>query len=175
MKKLLPFFLMAFVSLFIYSCDNNDDVVVQPGTDTYPVAYDINNAVFTRNTDYEYVYNKQFTNALVESDMVLIYMHVGDTNNNSPIWKLLPYTIYTQNNDPIECSFDFSKFDFAIYINSTLNLTNNMSYVNGNNFRLVVIPASTGQSAKAAAPVDYKDYNSVIKYYNIDESKIKAL
>lgn len=178
MKKILPFLLMAFVGLFAYNCDNNDDVtpVNTVDYDTYSVAYDITPS-FTRVSDNLYRYTDDFNSPLVESDVVLIYMQNG-TDGGSPVWKLLPYTYYVgnANNDAVDYLFDFSKFAITININSTptLSLTANPTYYQGKKFRVVVVPAKTGTSKNASAAVDYADYNSVIKYYHIDESKIKT-
>ncbi|ROH95605.1 hypothetical protein [Chryseobacterium daecheongense] len=173
MKKFLPFLVLAFVSLFIFSCDDNNDDVVYEDHDTYSVAYDITPTFSKVNTNL-YEYNDAFNTPLVESDVVLIYLQTGVTNNNSPIWKLLPYTFYVgnANNDEVDYTFDFSKYDIGIYVNSTstLNLDTNSTYYTNKRFRVVIVPASTGKNAS----VDYNDYNAVIKYYNIDESKIKT-
>lgn len=176
MRKILPILTLAFASFFIYSCDNNDDEVVQiEDQDTYGIAYDINNANFTRINSTLYQYTNEFVDPLVESDVVLIYTQTG-TSNNSPVWKLMPYTFYVNNanDDNIEYTFDFSKFDIAINVNSTptLNLDSNPTYYSGKRFRVVVVPAKTGKNASAA--VDHNDYNAVIKFYGIDESKIKV-
>lgn len=174
MKKFLPILLVAFVSLFIFSCDDNNDNGPYQDNDTIATAYDITNASFVKQNSNLYRYTNQFNTPLIQSDVVLIYMQT-DTSNGSPVWKLLPYTYYVgnANNDAVDYTFDFSKYDIAIYVNSTstFNLDNNSSYYTGKRFRVVVVPANTGKNAS----VDYKDYNSVIKYYNIDESKIKVL
>lgn len=158
------------LSFFVVSCDNNDDVVVQPGEDTYSVAFDMT-PTFTKQNSNLYVYNRSFDGPLVESDVVLIYLQTGTTNNGSTIWRLLPYTFYTNNanNDVVDYGFDFSKFDISIDISGTLNLDSNPSFYTNQRFRVVLVPAKTGKGAN----VDYNDYNSVIKFYNIDESKIK--
>lgn len=176
MRKFLPILTLAFASFFIYSCDNNDDDIVQvEDNDTYGTAYDINNANFARVNSNLYEYTNTFNDPLIESDVVLIYMQTG-TTNNSPVWKLMPYTFYVNNanNDEVEYTFDFSKFDIAININSTasLNLDTNPSYFTGKRFRVVVVPAATGPSSKGT--VDYSNYNEVVKLYGIDESKIKV-
>ncbi|AZB30921.1 hypothetical protein [Chryseobacterium balustinum] len=171
MKKIIPFLMLAFVSIFTVSCDNDDDIVEVPvDYDTYSTAYDIA-PNFTRVNSSLYEYVDEFTKPLVESDVVLVYMQTDTTNNGSPIWKLLPYTFFTNNanNDEVDYGFDFSKFDFSITVNSTLNLDTNSSYYTNKKFRVVTVPAKSGKNGG----VDYNDYNSVIKFYNIDESKIK--
>jgi len=180
MKKILLFLFLGAVGFTAYSCDNSDDTVVQ-GTDydTINQSFDISPS-FTKIDDNLYRWS-DFKSPLVQSDMVLIYMQVG-TDGGSPIWKLLPYTRYVgnANNDAVDYIFEFSKFAATININSTaaFSLTANPSYYQNKNFRVLILPANgtgTGgaKMAKGTA-VDYNDYKSVIKYYNIDESKIKA-
>jgi len=173
MKKIIPILMLAFVSMFIYSCDNDDEVIQVPDEDTYSVAYDIT-PTFTKTNTNLYQFDDAFVTPLVESDVVLIYLQTGLTTNNSPIWRLLPYTFFVNNanNDEVDYSFDFNKFGIRINVNSTptLNLDNNSNYYTNKRFRVVVVPAKTGKNAS----VDYNDYNSVIKFYNIDESKIKT-
>ncbi|WP_370898662.1 hypothetical protein [Chryseobacterium gossypii] len=171
MKKILPILLLAFVGLFIYSCDD-DDNGNYVDHDTFSVAYDIT-PTFSKVNSNLYEYNDAFNTPLEQSDVVLVYLQTGLTNNNSPIWKLLPYTYYVNNpnNDEVDYAFDFSRYDIAINVNSTstLNLDTNSTYYTNKRFRVIIVPASTGTSK-----MNYSDYNSVIKFYNIDESKIKT-
>jgi len=173
MRKFLPLLMLAFVSLFIFSCDNNDNEDVVVTEDTYATAYDIA-PTFSRSTSNLYQFSDEFNSPLVESDVVLIYMQTG-VANGSPIWRLLPYTFFVDNatNDEVDYSFDFSKFDIQINVNSTptLNLDSNSTYYAGKRFRVVVVPAKTGKSS--VNNVDHNDYNAVVKYYGIDEAKIK--
>ncbi|NIF07628.1 hypothetical protein F3J23_19575 [Chryseobacterium sp. Tr-659] len=180
MKKILPFILLAGIGFLAYSCDRSDDVVVQQGQDTYSTAYDII-PKFNKQDSFTYHFDDAFKSPLLESDVVLIYLQTGLTTNGAPIWKLLTYTEYPNNGaDKVEYSYDFSKVDIGIDVRSTngVNLDNNPSYYTNKKFRVVIVPAKTGTSNKSATAsagvVDYSDYNSVIKYYNIDESKIKT-
>ncbi|UKB84515.1 hypothetical protein LF887_02365 [Chryseobacterium sp. MEBOG06] len=178
MKKILLFLFLGAVGFTAYSCDKDDDVVVQQGQDTINQAFDIS-PTFTKVSDNLYRWKDNFNSPLVQSDMVLIYMQIG-TEGGAPIWKLLPYTYYVGNvnNDAVDYIYEFTKNSATININSTntFSLTANPSYYQNQNFRVLILPANgtgTGKSAKGNA-VDYNDYKSVIKYYNIDESKIKT-
>ncbi|MEJ5052477.1 hypothetical protein WH221_21810 [Chryseobacterium culicis] len=180
MKKILLFLFLGAVGFTAYSCDNSDDVVVAKDYDTINQSFDIS-PTFTRVSDNLYRWSDDFNSPLVQSDMVLIYMQNG-TDGDSPVWKLLPYTSYVgnANNDAVDYIFDFSKYAATININSTntFSLTANPTYYQNKKFRVLILPANgTGTGgAKAAkgSAVDYNDYKSVIKYYNIDESKIKT-
>lgn len=180
MKKILLFLFLGTVGFTAYSCDNSDDVVQGTDYDTINQSFDISPS-FTRVDDNLYRWTDDFNSPLVQSDMVLIYMQIG-TDGGSPTWKLLPYTRYVgnANNDAVDYIFEFSKFAATININSTaaFSLTANPSYYQNKNFRVLILPANgTGTGGAKAAKgnvVDYNDYKSVIKYYNIDESKIKT-
>ncbi|PTT36791.1 hypothetical protein DBR28_10580 [Chryseobacterium sp. HMWF028] len=182
MKKILLFLFLGAVGFTAYSCDNSDDTVVQgKDYDTISQSFDIS-PTFTRVNDNLYRWSDNFNNPLVQSDMVLVYMQVGN-NGGSPVWRLLPYTYYVgnANNDAVDYINEFSKAGVTININSTntFSLTANPSYYQNKNFRVLILPANgtgTGGAkvASKSSAVDYNDYKSVIKYYNIDESKIKT-
>ena len=116
--------------------------------------------------------------------MVLIYMQIG-MDGDSPVWKLLPYTYYVcvgnANNDAVDYIYEFSKYAATININSsnTFSLTANPSYYQNKKnseflFFLQTEQELVVQKWLKGTAVDYNDYKSVIKYYNIDESKIKT-
>ncbi|SDJ86740.1 hypothetical protein [Chryseobacterium jejuense] len=180
MRKILPLILLAGVGFLTYSCDNsnNDPVVVNPGqdNDTVGVAFDAY-PLFKKVKNNLYQSQQTFQKQLVSADMVLIYIQVDGTND-TPVWRLLPYTRYADDGSPVDYSYDFSKVDVLFSVNSTLDLSlpANSGFYTNKRFRVVIIPADMAKSAKSAAPtVDYSDYNSVIKQYKIDESKIKTL
>lgn len=160
--------MLAFFGLAIMSCSSDDDDQVYVDNDTYPVAYDLNNVSFEWvNNSFQIA--RTFNNPLIESDMLLIYMQVGNTNNNSPIWQQIPYTMYLSDGHEVDYNFDFSRFDFVIYAGGTFTLT--PEFTQNKTFRVLVIPASTGKTSE----VNYSDYNSVINYYKIDDSNPVSL
>ncbi|MEG0928355.1 hypothetical protein [Chryseobacterium sp.] len=181
MKKILPFILLAGIGFLSYSCDNsnNDPVVVNPGqdNDTVGLAFDAY-PIFTKAPDNNRLFQSKqlFKNPLVKSDVVLIYMQVDGTND-TPVWRILPYTRFAPDGSPVDYSYDFSKFDVVFSVNSTMDLTTsaNSVYYTNKRFRVVIVPADPAAKSTAAAAVDYSNYNSVIKHYKIDESKIKTL
>lgn len=181
MKKILPFILLAGIGFLSYSCDNKDDVIVQgQDSDTISQAFDVI-PNFSKINNNLFQFTGALKSTLQQSDVVLVYLQVDSTtNDNSPIWRLLPYTFYTLNtNTAVDYTFDFSKYDVRFNVNSTLDLStsaNSIFYTN-KKFRVVIVPANTSGAAAGnkSIKVDYSDYNSVIKYYNIDESKIKNI
>ncbi len=172
MKKLLFLLSMSILAITVFSCRSNDNNV---DNDTYPVALNIqenfqNSTGSTAN--YLYGIHKSFTQPLGANDVVLIYRQ--DSSSGTSVWKLLPKSYYfTQG--VLDYHFDFTRNDIQIYADANFDMNAMDSnfkntYLNNQVFRVVLIPAS-GKNAS----IKYDDYDAVIKYYKIDESKIQNL
>ena len=173
MKK---YFLLALMGVFsfgaIVSCDRNEDVIVQDN-DTYSVVLDINNVNFAIDpaNNQSASIKRSFTKPLVDTDVVLIYRKAGSTTDGSPVWQSIPRSIYFDSN-VLDYDFDFSRNDIMIYADGNYALSTTPEYVMSQTFRVVLVPASQGGKN---ANVDYSDYNSVIRYFKIDDTKVKTL
>ncbi len=170
MKKYFTLLLLAIFGLTVVSCVREKETYIQDN-DTYPVVLDITNANFMYNVQYGYHISRSFTKPLVDTDIVLIYRRVGSTNG-SPVWQSIPITFYLDNGKEFDYNFDFSKYNIMIYANGNYDITTTPQFMINQTFRVVLIPASYGGKN---TNIDYSDYNSVIKYFNIDDSKIKKL
>ena len=163
--------LMAIFSFAAGSCDTrNDDVIVQDN-DTYPVVLDLNNVSFSNDAENGYNINRSFTKPLISTDVVLIYRKAGSASDGSPVWQSLPRTLYLNDGNELDYDFDFSRNDIMIYANGNYDISTTMQYLNNQTFRVVLVPASAGGKN---ANVDYNDYESVIKYFKIDDSKVQG-
>ena len=171
MKKYFTLLLMAIFSFAAVSCDNrNDDVIVQDN-DTYPVVLDINNVNFSNDVTNGYFINRSFTTPLVNTDVVLIFRKAASASDGSAVWQSIPRTLYLDAGNELDYDFDFSRNDIMIYANGNYDISTTPQYLNGQTFRVVLVPASTGGKN---ANVDYSDYKSVVKYFKIDDSKVKG-
>ncbi|PJJ64082.1 MULTISPECIES: hypothetical protein [Chryseobacterium] len=171
MKKFFPLLLLAFVSLFIFSCDDNDNNnAPYQDNDTYSQMRDVTGSFNSGN-------NYAFTQGIniQSTDVVLVYRKA----NNA--WQQLPYTWYLDPSTSaaprkFDYNFVFDSQNVQIRIDnpnfslSTMSSTEVGNYLNNQTFRIVLVPASPAKGA--AATVDYSDYNAVVKYYNLDESKV---
>lgn len=169
MKKFLPILLLAFVSLFIFSCDNNDDA----DSDTVAVMKDATGTFSSGNN---------FTLGLdinIEgTDVVLVYRRVGN------VWQIIPKTYYLDDvqNLPtgreLDYNFDFTSQDVEIRTTANFNQATQMTgtetnqYLTNQTFRIVLVPANAAGKASKSASVDYNDYNAVVKYYNLNDSNV---
>ena len=168
MKKIIPFLMLAFVSVFTVSCDNDDDVVQYVDNDTVAGVIEITRS-FQYNSATDQHYINQSINIL-PSDMVLVY-RLKDLSGSNNVWEQIPKTIYLNNGNELDYDFDFTKNDVQIYIGGTYDVTTTPAYYNNQKFRIVLVPANFVNKG-ALAPVDYSDYNAVIKYFKINDSKV---
>jgi hypothetical protein len=172
MKKILPFLLMAFVGLFAYSCDDKDDVVVQgQDNDTFSRMKDVTGS-FTSTNTYAFTQGISIQN----TDVVLVYRWAGNA------WQQIPKTVHLANSGTMptgrvfDYNFVFDSQNVQIRIDDqNFNLSTEITsteisqYLNQQKFRIVLVPADP---AGKKASVDYADYNAVVKYYNLNESKV---
>ncbi|MDR3272799.1 MAG: hypothetical protein LBT29_04900 [Flavobacteriaceae bacterium] len=186
MKKIFSsLFLALSFGLTFTSCNNDNDNYQD--TDTIAAVFTVNKATFQYDSSLgKYVIEKVFPSnfQFYDSDHVLVYRQSGSANG-APIWQLLPTTVYLHSDvngdgysDDIFYDFDFSVYDVYIYADSTYDLSLTPALYANQNFRIVVIPGgfvSYSASGTKTTPVDYKDYNAVIKYYHLDDSKVKEL
>ena len=171
MKKYITLILLAIFSLAIVSCDTRNDDVNTQDNDTYPVVLDINNINFSFDAQDGYFIERSFTKPLVSTDVVLIYRKAGTASDGSAVWQSIPRTLYLDNGDELDYDFDFTRNDIMIYANGNYDISTTPEFINNQTFRVVLVPAS---ASSRNANVDYSNYESVIKYFNIDDSKVKG-
>lgn len=165
MKKYLSFLLLAIFGFVALSCNNDRDV----DNDTYSVVYDVTES-FTAANNYEVL--KTFNNPLYNEDVILVYRR--SSTSGTPVWQQIPRTLFLTEGE-LDYDFDFSANDVLLKAGGTIvfanqNQTFNSTYLQNQVFRIVIVPASAGKAA-----VDYSNYNEVIKFFNIDDTKVKNL
>ncbi|SIR18208.1 hypothetical protein [Chryseobacterium sp. RU33C] len=182
MKKILLFLFLGAVGFTAYSCDNNDDVVVQ-GTD-YDTISQMKDITGTFSNSGNYTISQGLN--IPTTDVVLVYRLVAGN-----VWQQIPKSVYIPdvNNKPTNRVFDynfvFNTQNIEIRIDDeNFNLPTDLTsgeiatYLNNQTFRIVLVPANAtgvGGAKNKQASVDYSDYNAVVKYYNLDESKVQVL
>ena len=134
--------------------------------------FELKNINFGFNAADGYNIYQTLNPQLLPSDVILIYRLSGLINSTTPIWQQIPRTLFLPEGE-LDYDFDFSKQDFTIYAGGTYNLAITPSYINNQTFRIVIIPGYF--SGKSANSVDLSNYEQVIKYYGIDDTKIRVL
>ena len=160
--------MLALMGIFsiaaVTSCrDRNDDVVVQEnvpavmkdvrGSFTSPNGYGFSTEVVLNNTD-----------------VVLVYRDVNKDPTQPAYWQLLPKTEYLSGGKELDYNFNFdinnvdiftvANFDYALLTGQEVQ-----DYLSNQRFRIVLIPAMSGKNTQ----IDYNDYKSVLKFYNIKD------
>lgn len=165
MKKIT--LVLAFIGMItLNSCTVNEDNGNNIDNDTISEVFRYNGVNFVPNS-YSVILN--FPYAIYESDMVLVYRLTGFDNGN-PIWKALPETYYFDDGTlSYRYDFDFTQYDAQVTLEGYNLWELSSSERLNQSLRVVVIPGYFAN--RMAKPVDFSDYNAVIKHYNIDDSK----
>ncbi|KOP36069.1 MULTISPECIES: hypothetical protein [unclassified Flavobacterium] len=171
MKKILTLF--AVVGLFAFSsCEGDQGPEGPPGRNVNEV-FEIFNADFGFNATDGYNISGNFNPLLADADTVLIYRLAGTIDANTPIWQLIPRTIYLSNNRELDYDYDFSREDYKIYAAGNYDEATTPDLLDNQTFRIVIVPGTfTDKSTKKP---DYSDYYAVIKKYGIDDTNVKRL
>ena len=170
MKKIVTLF--AFIGLLaVASCTTTEEYYGEDN-DTIPEAFEIK-VNLSRVADNEYDYYSTFKSKiggdLYDDETVLMYRLSDIVNSNTPVWQLIPRTIYFTNGDELDYDYDFSKVDFIITARGTYNLLNTPEYINNQTFRIVIIPSALANT------MDTSNYNEVISTLKITETQVKKV
>ncbi len=170
MKRI--FLLLAVVTVgFFQSCVGPEGVPGQDGTLVSEV-FELRNVNFTLDFNDEYTIYRTLNPSILDSDNILIYRLSGTIDPNTPIWQLIPRTLFLPQGE-LDYDFDFSKEDFTIYAGGNYDVIDSPSYINDQTFRIVILAGEF--SNKGTQAVDFKDYNAVIKAYNINDTNVKVI
>lgn len=173
MRKI--FLLLAVVGITgLMGCEGPQGPPGPPGSPGYNVeseVFELLNVDFGYNAEDGYNIYQTLDPPILDSDVILIYRLSGTINPQTPIWQLIPRTLYLPQGE-LDYDFDFSAVDFMIYAGGTYNLAQTPSYIQNQTFRIVIIP---GYFSKSMATVDLNNYDEVIKAFKIDDSNVKIL
>ena len=172
MKRL--FSILSLAILFIFSACTGDDGPPGPPGPPGPDSevFELRNVNFTLNNNNEYTIFRQLNPQILDPDTILIYRLAGTTNPTTPIWQLIPRTLFLSGGRELDYDYDFTRADFTIYLGSTYNLTTTPEYINNQTFRIVIIPGSFSRSSTV---LDMNDYNAVIKAYGINDKNVTVI
>jgi len=172
MKKIT--LLIAFIGMIaLQSCtvnEENDNV----DNDTIAEVFELRNVNFSYNSSTGgYFIYRSLNPQIYASDNILIYRMSDLIDSNTPVWQLIPRTLYLSGGDELDYDYDFSREDFTIYANGTYNLSETPEYIFNQTFRIVIIPGYF--SNRSDVQVDFNDYNAVIETFGINPNNIKYL
>lgn len=132
--------------------------------------FELQNVNFQLDQNNEYTIFQQLNPVIFDSDNILIYRMSCIINAQTPIWQLIPRTLYL-NEGELDYDFDFSRVDFTIYAGGTYNLALTPQFINNQTFRIVIVPGYFSKDSN----LDLNDYHAVIDYFNINDTNVKVL
>ncbi len=164
MKKIIT--LLAVVGIFSFqSCTTSDPYV---DNDTISEVFELKNVNFAYNATDGYTIYQKFTPEIYASDVVLIYRLSGTIDSNTPLWQLIPRTLFLPQGE-LDYDFDFSQEDFTIYAGGNYNLSLTPQYLNNQTFRIVIVPGSF------SASINTSNYAEVMAALRVNENQIQNI
>lgn len=162
-----------------------------PGTPASSTVYDITGWDFTADNNYQLGLDFAANGlAVSEADAILVYRLWGATNDQKPIWRMLPQLIYfappegSTQKETLQYDFVYTPAGLAIFMDGTTNLaTLGASWTTDQVFRVVVIPGEFGQRKDGTKTkinladynVDYNNYEEVIKYFRLADKNVRRI
>lgn len=171
MKKIIT--LLSVIGILSFQSCTVTDVEPVVDNDTISEAFEIKNVDLGKVTNNEYNFLSTFRyeigGDLYDDETVLVYRLTGLVNSNTPLWQLLPRTIYFSNGDVLDYFYDFSKVDFVITASGSYNLLATPSYIDNQTFRVVILPSNLASS------INTNNYLEVMNVLNLKESQIQKI
>lgn len=113
------------------------------------------------NAGNNYSIQENYGFETVPSDVVLVYIS-WETIDGDEIWRLLPQTAMLEQG-VLSYNYDFTDFDFRIFMEGTFDLnTLDSSWTQNQYFRVVVVPADYLNG------IDPSNYNDVINATHVE-------
>ena len=163
MKKYFTILLLAIFGFTAITCsDRTEDVVA---TDTYSKMRDVTGTLDASN---QYTISQGID--IAQTDVVLVYRNINSNTNQTAVWQLLPKTEFVGGVRELDYNFLFDSQNVEIFTEANFDQAlftpaEAAKYLVSQRFRIVLVPASATKSTA----VNYEDYKSVIKYYNIPD------
>ncbi len=163
MKKYFTILLLAIFGFTAITCsDRTEDVVA---TDTYSKMRDVTGTLDASN---QYTISQGID--IAQTDVVLVYRNINSNTNQTAVWQLLPKTEFVGGVRELDYNFLFDSQNVEIFTEANFDQAlftpaEAAKYLVNQRFRIVLVPASATKSTA----VNYEDYKSVIKYYNIPD------
>ncbi|MEZ4797699.1 MAG: hypothetical protein R2785_11095 [Flavobacteriaceae bacterium] len=165
MKRL--FSLFALFTLIFTSCEGPQGPPGFDGRDGEIIVSSAFEIVIDFNTANDFEYIEAYGFNVLPSDVTLVYI-LWDTINGQDIWRLMPQTVYFDDNTNLVYNFDFTQDDVRFFLDGTTDFST-LDYVwtQDQVFRVVVVPADNVDG------IDVSDINAVMNLIDIQSIDIR--
>jgi hypothetical protein len=120
---------------------------------------------FNASNDFEYIEAYGFN--VLPTDVTLVYI-LWDTINGQDIWRLMPQTVYFDNDTTLVYNFDFTQEDVRFFLDGTANFgTLDDVWTQDQVFRVVVVPADNVDG------IDISNINAVMSINNVQSIDLR--
>lgn len=166
MKQYILSSLLVTASLgTLVSCDRNTEVIQTENTESFPKMKDATGTFGLGNN-----YALDMDISIPKTDVVLVYRNVNSNTSDSPVWQLLPQTVFFKGGRELDYNFRFD--NRRVQVTTSVNFDySDMTrddverYLKNQTFRVVLVPALSRRNSK----INYADYKSVVKYYRLEK------
>lgn len=157
MKKLTSI-ILAFAALVLVSCEGEIGPMGpmgEPGEDGglyYGTTYELTGD-FSAENGYSLFYD--FPETIYDSDVVLVYM-MWEQDNGLNVWRLLPQTVFLDNNGLILYNFDYTTENVKVFMEGTSDQWI-AADTDNHLIKIAVVPSDF----LAQKSVDINDFNTI--------------
>src|SRR5665811_41652 len=168
----------AFLTLFLVSCEGDPGPPGFDGLDGLDGAafeaaafeIDVDMQLNTGSNRYEVLLQYPSDITLLPDDVVLIY-RLEEVDNGLDVWRQLPQPFFSDQG-LVYYNFDFTQDNYGVFLEPEFDATLvTTDLVTGQVFRIVIIPADLGTSAK----MDKSNLGSVMSSLGISEKDVQKI
>lgn len=168
MKKIT--LVLAFIGAIMFNSCTTENIIAEDiqDNDTVAEVFELRGVNFVLTGGVYEIY-RQLNPNILSSDQILIYRMSGTVNSSTPIWQLIPRTIFLSNGNELDYDFDFTRVDFSITASGNFNLATRPEYLNNQTFRIVIIPGYF------SGRFDTSNINTVMNLIGKTEADVKVM
>jgi hypothetical protein len=170
MKKLLAITLSLIGILFFQSCVGPEGPPGADGLDGVNIVSEVFEVKVNFTAANNYSEQFKFTPAIVVSDVVLAFIE-WETDGGNSVWRALPQTVFFNEGGVLIYNYDFSKVDFRIFLDGSINPANlGPEWKSDQLFRVIVVPGDY-----ASNRIDWTNYEAVTSLLGLKDEDFKRI